>query len=279
MGKGAGCGSSKNVQDDHNPSRVTESGAQQPPIAQPVTTSLPAAETKTPATMSATGTKKIYVIFYTTYGHIYKMVEEVVKGINSVPGTEAVLLQVCMTSRASAGVGCCAQASQALRDLLVANAFCLHASLSATSAVYRVRICRLVTACIGLEQHLRFACRSQRLCLRVFWRKCMRLPNPMFPSSTFMTFLKLMALFLPSQPGAKPLPLLGTARISLARYQKSEHLCTCRYGIAPAQFKAFMDATGQLWQNGALVGKPITFLTSTASLGGGQEVTILSSKF
>lgn len=51
-----------------------------------------------------------------------------------------------------------------------------------------------------------------------------------------------------------------------------------RYGIAPAQFKAFMDATGQLWQSGALVGKPITFVTSTASLGGGQEVTILSSK-
>ena len=44
--------------------------------------------------MSTTGTKKIYVIFYTTYGHIHKMVEEVVKGINSVSGVEAVLLQV-----------------------------------------------------------------------------------------------------------------------------------------------------------------------------------------
>lgn len=44
--------------------------------------------------MSATGSKKIFVIFYTTYGHIHKMVEEVVKGINSVSGVEAVLLQV-----------------------------------------------------------------------------------------------------------------------------------------------------------------------------------------
>ena len=42
--------------------------------------------------MSAT--KKIYVIFYTTYGHIWKLVEEVVKGINSVDGTEAVVFQV-----------------------------------------------------------------------------------------------------------------------------------------------------------------------------------------
>ena len=54
-------------------------------------------------------------------------------------------------------------------------------------------------------------------------------------------------------------------------------LYACRYGIVPAQFKAFMDATGVLWQTGALIGKPVTFLTSTASPGGGQEVTILSS--
>ena len=100
MGKGAGCGSSKNVQDDHNQSRVTESGIEPPPIAQPVPTTVPASQSKTPVRMSATGTKKIYVIFYTTYGHMYKMVQEVVKGINSVPGTEAVLLQVRMTSRA-----------------------------------------------------------------------------------------------------------------------------------------------------------------------------------
>ena len=44
--------------------------------------------------MSGTGPKKIYVIFYTTYGHIYKLVQEVAKGINSVDGTEAVVLQV-----------------------------------------------------------------------------------------------------------------------------------------------------------------------------------------
>lgn len=39
-----------------------------------------------------------------------------------------------------------------------------------------------------------------------------------------------------------------------------------------------MDATGQLWQSGALVGKPVTFITGTASQGGGQEATILSSE-
>ena len=54
--------------------------------------------------MSSTGTKKIYVIFYTTYGHIYKLVEEVAKGINSVAGTEAVVLQVAISLLAC----CCA---------------------------------------------------------------------------------------------------------------------------------------------------------------------------
>lgn len=44
----------------------------------------------------------------------------------------------------------------------------------------------------------------------------------------------------------------------------------------PAQFKAFLDATGSLWQKGALVGKPAALFTSTASQGGGQESTILT---
>ena len=43
-----------------------------------------------------------------------------------------------------------------------------------------------------------------------------------------------------------------------------------------AQFKAFWDATGGLWQKGALVGKPATMFTSTASQGGGQETTIFT---
>jgi NAD(P)H dehydrogenase (quinone) len=41
-----------------------------------------------------------------------------------------------------------------------------------------------------------------------------------------------------------------------------------------AQMKAFWDATGSLWAKGALLGKPFTAFTSTASQGGGQETTI-----
>ena len=41
--------------------------------------------------------------------------------------------------------------------------------------------------------------------------------------------------------------------------------------------KAFFDATGGLWSSGALAGKPASILTSTASIGGGQEATIMAS--
>jgi NAD(P)H dehydrogenase (quinone) len=49
------------------------------------------------------------------------------------------------------------------------------------------------------------------------------------------------------------------------------------FQTAAAQMKAFWDSTGQLWQQGALVGKPVTAFTSTGTLGGGQETTIMTS--
>jgi len=44
-----------------------------------------------------------------------------------------------------------------------------------------------------------------------------------------------------------------------------------RYGSVNAQMRTFMDATGQLWMKGALVGKPAGVFQSTGSQGGGQE--------
>jgi len=46
-----------------------------------------------------------------------------------------------------------------------------------------------------------------------------------------------------------------------------------RYGQPAAQYKALWDATGQLWQTGALNGKFASFFHGTATLGGGQETT------
>ncbi|KAG9160908.1 hypothetical protein Leryth_008722 [Lithospermum erythrorhizon] len=50
-----------------------------------------------------------------------------------------------------------------------------------------------------------------------------------------------------------------------------------RFGMMPAQFKAFLDSTGGLWQSGALVGKPAGLFFSTGTQGGGQETTALTA--
>ena len=49
-----------------------------------------------------------------------------------------------------------------------------------------------------------------------------------------------------------------------------------RYGNMAAAMKYFLDGTNSLWLTGALVGKPAAVFTSTASLHGGQESTLLS---
>ena len=49
-----------------------------------------------------------------------------------------------------------------------------------------------------------------------------------------------------------------------------------RFGNMAAPMKYFWDSTGALWSRGALVGKPAAVFTSTSSLHGGQESTLLS---
>jgi len=49
-----------------------------------------------------------------------------------------------------------------------------------------------------------------------------------------------------------------------------------RFGNMAAPLKYFLDGTSSLWLTGELVGKPAAVFTSTASLHGGQETTLLS---
>ncbi|WP_248805982.1 NAD(P)H:quinone oxidoreductase [Pseudomonas sp. MWU13-2100] len=49
-----------------------------------------------------------------------------------------------------------------------------------------------------------------------------------------------------------------------------------RFGNMAAPLKYFIDGTSNLWLTGALVGKPAGVFTSTSSLHGGQESTLLS---
>ncbi|MEA2093640.1 MAG: NAD(P)H:quinone oxidoreductase [Pseudomonadota bacterium] len=49
-----------------------------------------------------------------------------------------------------------------------------------------------------------------------------------------------------------------------------------RFGNMAAPLKYFIDSTTSLWLSGALIGKPAAVFTSTSSLHGGQETTLLS---
>ncbi|HEU0199433.1 MAG TPA: NAD(P)H:quinone oxidoreductase [Burkholderiaceae bacterium] len=49
-----------------------------------------------------------------------------------------------------------------------------------------------------------------------------------------------------------------------------------RFGNMAAPLKNFLDHTGPLWLPGALAGKPAAVFTSTGTLHGGQESTLLS---
>jgi NAD(P)H dehydrogenase (quinone) len=49
-----------------------------------------------------------------------------------------------------------------------------------------------------------------------------------------------------------------------------------RFGNMAAPMKYFLDTTSRLWMSGALIGKPAAVFTSTSSLHGGQESTLLS---
>ena len=52
--------------------------------------------------------------------------------------------------------------------------------------------------------------------------------------------------------------------------------CPTRFGNMAAPLKYFLDQTSSLWLSGAMVDKPAAVFTSSASLHGGQESTLLS---
>lgn len=49
-----------------------------------------------------------------------------------------------------------------------------------------------------------------------------------------------------------------------------------RFGNMAAPMKYFLDGTSGLWMSGALIGKPAGVFSSSSSLHGGQETTLLS---
>jgi NAD(P)H dehydrogenase (quinone) len=82
-----------------------------------------------------------------------------------------------------------------------------------------------------------------------------------------------------SEAAAQPVPVSGAPYASLDDLQESAALVLgspTRFGNMAAPLKYFLDGTASLWLSGALAGKPAGVFTSTQSMHGGQETTLLS---
>jgi NAD(P)H dehydrogenase (quinone) len=130
---------------------------------------------------------KVHVVFYSTYGHIYKMAEAIAEGAKSVDGAEVSLFQV----------------PELLSDEILEK---MHAK----------------------EAHAAFA---------------------------------HVPIIKPEQLAEADAIIFGTPT---------------RFGNMCAQMRSFLDATGQLWYKGALIGKVGSVFASTGTQHGGQETTITS---
>ncbi len=130
---------------------------------------------------------KVLVVFYSMYGHIYRMAEAVAEGVREVPGAEAVLRRV--------------------PETLSPDVLAKMGAVEPQKAFAKIPVCEVAE----------------------------------LPKCDAIIF--------------------GTPT---------------RFGNMCGQMRQFLDATGGLWMQGALVGKVGSVFTSTATQHGGQESTILS---
>jgi NAD(P)H dehydrogenase (quinone) len=75
------------------------------------------------------------------------------------------------------------------------------------------------------------------------------------------------------------IPLAGAPYVELADLEQCDALALgspTRFGNMAAAMKYFWDGTSTQWLSGTLAGKPACVFTSTGSLHGGQESTLIS---
>jgi NAD(P)H dehydrogenase (quinone) len=82
-----------------------------------------------------------------------------------------------------------------------------------------------------------------------------------------------------SEEPARPVPASGPAYARLEDLAETAGLVMgspTRFGNMAAPLKYFLDGTSSLWLTGALAGKPAGVFTSTQTMHGGQETTLVS---
>jgi len=130
---------------------------------------------------------KVLIVYYSTYGHVHRMAEEIAEGVRQVKGAEAVLRRV--------------------PETLPPEVIEKMGATQAQKALAHVPVCNV------------------------------------------------------EELASADAIIFGTPT---------------RFGNMCGQMRQFLDATGQLWAQGALVGKVGSVFTSSATQHGGQESTILS---
>ncbi len=78
---------------------------------------------------------------------------------------------------------------------------------------------------------------------------------------------------------ASDIPQDGDPYVSIEELQTCDGLAMgspTRFGNMAAPLKYFLDQTSAQWLSGALIGKPASVFTSTGSLHGGQETTLMT---
>ena len=82
-----------------------------------------------------------------------------------------------------------------------------------------------------------------------------------------------------SEAAAEPVPASGAPYATLDDLRHCDGLILgspTRFGNMAAPLKYFLDGTSSLWLSGALAGKPAAVFTSTQTIHGGQETTLVS---
>ena len=82
-----------------------------------------------------------------------------------------------------------------------------------------------------------------------------------------------------TQAAAPPVPEEGAPYVQASDLDECAALAVgspTRFGNMAAPMKHFIDGLGGQWASGTLVGKPAAVFTSTATMHGGQESTLLS---
>lgn len=82
-----------------------------------------------------------------------------------------------------------------------------------------------------------------------------------------------------SERAIKPVPDSGAPYATLDDLRRCDGLLLgspTRFGNMAAPLKYFLDGTSSLWLDGSLAGKPAGLFSSTQTLHGGQESTLLS---